>query len=217
MVNNAGVQARVSRAAVELFARQGFANTSVQQIVELAGVTKGAMYHYFRSKDDLLFAIYDGMLTLQSEHLAKIVARGLPIANALRAACIDVIETSIDFLPEGTVFFRSMHMLSVARQDEVKHRRRAYNDAFAAIISAGQAEGIYRSDIPMAVLAANFFSDLHYLSQWYSPDGAEDKSLIAEQLTDLFLAGIAAKQAGLAAKRTGTAAKRTGIAANEGK
>ncbi len=49
----------VTRAAVELFATQGYANTSVQQIVEAAGVTKGAMYHYFESKDDLLFGIYE--------------------------------------------------------------------------------------------------------------------------------------------------------------
>ena len=64
------------RAAVELFAEQGYATTSVQQIVDAAGVTKGAMYHYFASKDDLLFGIYDSLLTLQKAHLDEIVARG---------------------------------------------------------------------------------------------------------------------------------------------
>jgi AcrR family transcriptional regulator len=185
------VQDRVRRAAVELFASRGYANTSVQQIVEAAGVTKGAMYHYFRSKDDLLFGIYEHLLTLQGERLAAIVAGGGATAGRLRAACVDVIETSIEFLDEGTVFFRSAHMLSPERQLEVKHRRRLYNDAFAALVEAGQREGIYRSDIPRAVLVANFFSDLHYLPQWYSPEGPEGRTLIAEQLTDLFLAGIA--------------------------
>jgi AcrR family transcriptional regulator len=51
----------------ELFARDGFANTSVQQIVD-AAVTKGAMYHHFRSKDDLAFGIYEHLLTLQGDH-----------------------------------------------------------------------------------------------------------------------------------------------------
>jgi hypothetical protein len=72
----------------------------------------------------------------------------------------------------------------------VKHRRRLYHDAFAALIAEGQGEGIFRSDSPRAVLVANFFSDLHYLPQWYSPDGPEAGSLIARQLTDLFLAGL---------------------------
>ncbi len=186
------VKDAVRTAAVDLFARFGFANTSVQQIVDVAGVTKGAMYHYFRSKDDLLFGIYEHLLTLQGEHLEAIVSTDDTTAQKLRAACVDVIETSIEFLDEGTVFFRSAHMLPVEKQLEVKQRRRDYNDRFAALVEAGQREGIYRTDIPRAVLVANFFSDLHYLPQWYSADGPEDGSLIAAQLTDLFLAGISA-------------------------
>ncbi|MGC5169065.1 TetR/AcrR family transcriptional regulator [Microbacterium sp. DT81.1] len=180
----------VTRAAVDLFATQGYANTSVQQIVERAGVTKGAMYHYFESKDDLLFAIYERMLSLQKSRLDEIIARGGEVDDVLAAVCIDVVETSIEFLPEGTVFFRSQHMLTPPRQQEVVRRRRAYHDEFAALVQRGQGEGIYRSDIPRAVLIANFFSDIHYLSHWYHPEGPEDKTLVAEQLTDLFLTGI---------------------------
>lgn len=180
----------VTRAAVELFSAQGYANTSVQQIVERAGVTKGAMYHYFESKDDLLFAIYERMLSLQKSHLDDIIGRGGPVDDVLRAACVDVVETSIEFLPEGTVFFRSQHMLTRPRQQDVIRRRREYHDEFAALLERGQAEGLYRTDIPRAVLIANFFSDIHYLSHWYRPDGSENETLVAEQLTDLFLTGM---------------------------
>jgi AcrR family transcriptional regulator len=180
----------VTQAAVRLFAAQGYANTSVQQIVDAAGVTKGAMYHYFESKDDLLFAIYERMLSLQKSHLDDIIGRGGPVNDVLRAVCVDVVETSIEFLPEGTVFFRSQHMLTQPRQQEVVRRRRDYHDEFAALIQRGQDEGLYRTDIPRAVLIANFFSDIHYLSHWYNPEGPEDKTLVAEQLTDLFLTGM---------------------------
>jgi AcrR family transcriptional regulator len=190
-VRTSSVQESVKSAAVTLFASRGYANTSVQQIVDAAGVTKGAMYHYFASKDDLLFAIYEQMLTLQSEHLAAIMAGSLATHEKLRAACVDVIETSIDFLPEGTVFFRSVHMLPEVRQHEVTRRRRSYHNEFASLIAAGQREGLYRANIPMAVLVSHFFSDVHYLPQWYSPEGPEDKAVIAGQLTELFLAGIA--------------------------
>ncbi|MDQ0373023.1 TetR/AcrR family transcriptional regulator [Cellulomonas humilata] len=182
----------ITRAAVDLFSTQGYANTSVQQIVEAAGVTKGAMYHYFESKDDLLFSVYERMLSLQTSHLEEIVGRGTPTAQTLHDVCVDVIETSIDFLPEGTVFFRSVHMLSEPRQKEVTRRRRQYHDVFASLIERGQEEGLYRTDIPRAVLVAHFFSDVHYLSNWYSPEGPEDKALLAQQLTDLFLVAIKA-------------------------
>ncbi|SDH55397.1 TetR/AcrR family transcriptional regulator [Microbacterium pygmaeum] len=180
----------VMRAAVELFATQGYANTSVQQVVAAAGVTKGAMYHYFESKDDLLFGIYETLLSLQKARLDEIIARGGATDDVVRAVCVDVLETSIDHLPEGTVFFRSMHMLSAPRQQEVTRRRRAYHDEFAELIERGRGEGIYRTDIPIAMLVAHFFSDVHYLSHWYSPEGPEDQTLVAEQLTDLFLTSI---------------------------
>ncbi|QHT55112.1 TetR/AcrR family transcriptional regulator [Cellulomonas sp. H30R-01] len=186
----------VLRAALGLFAAQGYANTSVQQVVDAAGVTKGAMYHYFQSKDDLLFAVYDRMLTLQTDHLEAIAARDEPVDVLLRAACVDVIETSIDFLLEGTVFFRSVHMLSQPRQQEVTRRRRAYHDTFAALLEKGQADGHYRTDVPRGVIVAHFFADVHYLPTWFSPDGPETKEQVAAQLTELFLAGIAARPEG---------------------
>lgn len=180
----------VTRAAVELFAQQGYATTSVQQIVEAAGVTKGAMYHYFESKDDLLFGIYDRLLTLQKTRLDEIIARGGTPEEIVRAVGVDVIETSIASMSEGTVFFRSAHMLSAPRQQEVTRRRREYHDEFAAVLAQGQVEGAFRTDIPLPVLIAHFFSDLHYLSHWYSPTGPESASQVAEQLTDLFLTSI---------------------------
>lgn len=180
----------VIRAAVELFAERGYANTSVQDIVDAAGVTKGAMYHYFESKDDLLFGIYDRVLSLQQSHLDAIVGEGGDVDDVLRAVCVDVLETSIEYLAEGTVFFRSMDMLSEPRRKEVVRRRRAYNDEFAALVRQGQREGNYRDDIPVPVLIAHFFSDVHYLSYWYSEESPEDRTLAAVQITDLFMSSL---------------------------
>ncbi|MFI2102596.1 TetR/AcrR family transcriptional regulator [Isoptericola sp. NPDC019693] len=189
-MKSTNVAERVTAAALDLFATQGYATTSVQQIVEAAGVTKGAMYHYFQSKDDLLFAIYDRMLALQKAHLDEIVAAGGPVEDVLRAVCVDVVETSIDFLPEGTVFFRSMHMLTEPRLKEVTQRRREYHDEFATLLRQGQDAGVFRTDVPRSLLVAHFFSDVHYLSHWYSPTGPETKTEVAQQLTELFLRGI---------------------------
>jgi AcrR family transcriptional regulator len=187
---------RLGQVSVALFAEYGYAQTSVQQIVDAAGVTKGALYHYFKSKDDLLFNIYDRLLKLQRAHLDEIVARGLDPQQTMRLVCEDVIETSIDGLADGAVFFRSQHMLSEKRQREVKRRRRDYNDAFEAILEGGRASGVFRSDIPPAILIAHFFSDVHYLAQWYSPGGALSKHQVATEITDLYLASLTPPQTG---------------------
>jgi AcrR family transcriptional regulator len=191
----ASIPEKLMRVSVELFAEHGYAQTSVQQIVDAAGVTKGALYHYFTSKDDLLFDIYDRLLSMQRGHLDAIVARGLDPEQTVRLVCEDVIVTSIEGLADGTVFFRSQHMLSEKRQLEVKQRRRDYNGAFEAILERGRADGVFRTDIPPAILIANFFSDVHYLAQWYSPGGPLTKQQVASELTDLYLAGLLAATA----------------------
>src|SRR5262245_57385311 len=71
------VRERILASAVDLFAAHGFDATSVSQVVAKAGVTKGAMYHYFAAKDDLLFEIYHTLLADQLASLDRILAMGL--------------------------------------------------------------------------------------------------------------------------------------------
>ena len=77
------VRQRLLSAATRLFAARGFEGTSVQEIVSAAGVTKGAMYHYFDSKDDLLKEIYGRVLRLQMDRLFTIADGPGPVAERL--------------------------------------------------------------------------------------------------------------------------------------
>src|SRR3954465_15670305 len=95
-----GVDGRLLAEATRLFARQGFDRTSVQEIVEAAGVTKGAMYHYFGSKDDLLHEIYGRVLREQPDRLEKVAASAAPAADRLAEAAADVVVSTIENLDD---------------------------------------------------------------------------------------------------------------------
>src|SRR3954468_17351663 len=103
-----GVDGRLLAEATRLFARQGYDRTSVQEIVEAAGVTKGALYHYFGSKDDLLHEIYGRVLRLQMERLESIADKEEPVQRRLVEAAADVVITSIQNLDDTKIFFRSI-------------------------------------------------------------------------------------------------------------
>jgi AcrR family transcriptional regulator len=93
------MEERIIAAAVTLFAERGFDGTAVQQIVDRAEVTKGALYHYFDSKDELLYEIYRSLIGVQNADLDAIVERGLGAAETVRAILVDVVSTTANRLP----------------------------------------------------------------------------------------------------------------------
>nr|WP_225447476.1 TetR/AcrR family transcriptional regulator [Streptacidiphilus sp. PB12-B1b] len=185
-------------AASRLFAERGFALTSVQEIVEHAGVTKGAMYHYFTSKDDLLQQIYTRLLALQSVRLAAIADEARrPVRDRLRDAAADVVVSTLEHLDDAMVSWRSMHMLPPDRLAAVRADRRRYHERFRALIEQGQAEGSLRSDVSPDLAAHQFFGGVHHLGSWYHADGELTPESIGATFADLLLRGLAATDANL--------------------
>ncbi|MGY3683729.1 AcrR family transcriptional regulator [Streptomyces sp. TE33382] len=144
----APVPQRLLAAATRLFAEQGYDRTSVQEIVEAAGVTKGALYHYFGSKEDLLQEVYSRMLRLQQERLDAFAEADAPVEQRLRDAAADVVVTTIDNLDDAAIFFRSMHHLSPEKNKQVRGERRRYHERFRALIEEGQRSGVFSTATP---------------------------------------------------------------------
>ncbi|MEV6103556.1 TetR/AcrR family transcriptional regulator [Streptomyces sp. NPDC051940] len=181
------VPERLLAVATRLFAERGYDRTSVQEIVEAAGVTKGALYHYFGSKDDLLHEIYARLLRLQQERLDHIASLDEPVESRLRQAAADVIVTSIENTDDAAIFFRSMHLLAPEKQKEVRAERRRYHERFRALIEEGQASGVFTSETSAGLVVDYHFGAVHHLSSWYRPEGRLTKEQVAEQLADLLL------------------------------
>src|SRR5438067_90451 len=165
------VPRRLLSAATKLFARNGFDRTSVQEIVAAAGVTKGAMYHYFDSKDDLLSEVYGRVLRLQTEQLEKVAVTEAPVSQRLRQACVDVVVSTIENLDDTTIFLQSMHQLSPDKRKAVRAERRRYHERFRSLIEEGQASGEFRSDKPADIVVDFFFGSVHHLGSWYHSGG----------------------------------------------
>ncbi|GAB3206771.1 TetR/AcrR family transcriptional regulator [Marinactinospora thermotolerans] len=181
---------RLLSVATRLFAERGFERTSVQELVDAAGVTKGAMYHYFSSKDDLLYAIYQRVLAMQTRRLNEFAQAGGPVEERLRAAAADVVHTTVDNLDDTVIFFRSLHMLSPDRQSAVRKERRRYHECFRAMIEEGARAGVFRSDVPADIVVTQYFGAVHHLGMWYRPEGQLGGAEIGAYYADLLLASL---------------------------
>ncbi|WP_284749594.1 TetR/AcrR family transcriptional regulator [Amycolatopsis sp. RTGN1] len=183
----AAVPQRLLERATNLFAKKGFDRTSVQEIAEAAGVTKGEMYHYFASKDDLLCEIYTRVLREQTRQLESVASSSAPLRERLAAAASDVVVSSIDNLDDNTIFLRSMHQLSPDKQKAVWAERRKYQERFRGLIEEGQRSGEFRTDKPADVVVDFFFGSVQHLGSWYRHSGSLTARQIGDHYADLLL------------------------------
>ncbi|MEV6780325.1 TetR/AcrR family transcriptional regulator [Streptomyces syringium] len=184
------VPQRLLAAATRLFADQGYDRTSVQEIVEAAGVTKGALYHYFGSKDDLLHEVYARVLRLQQERLDALACSDAPVERRLRDAAADVVVTTIENLDDTKIFFRSMHHLAPEKDKQVRAERRRYHERFRALVEEGQRAGVFSTATPADLVVDYHFGSVHHLSSWYRPDGPLSPEQVAEHLADLLMRAL---------------------------
>ena len=189
-VDGQTVPQRLLNVARTLFAEKGFEGTSVQDVVVAAGVTKGAMYHYFSSKDDLLYEIYGRVLRMQMERLEKFVSQEGSVEERLHAAAADVVVTTIENLDSTTIFFRSLHQLSEEKQKEIRRERRRYHETFRAMVVEGQQSGVFRDDISADLCVDFFFGSVHHLPMWWKPRGRLSGQEVGRSFADLFIAGL---------------------------
>jgi AcrR family transcriptional regulator len=192
-VNGQTVPQRLLSAALELFAERGFEGTSVQDVVSVAGVTKGAMYHYFASKEDLLYEIYGRVLRMQMERLEKVVAQEGPVEERLHAVCVDVVTTTTENLPSTIIFFRSIHQLSEEKQKKVRAERRRYHETVRDLIVEGQQDGTFRTDVSADICVDYFYGSVHHLPVWWNPRGRLSAAEVGSSFADLFLDGLLAR------------------------
>lgn len=184
------VRERILSAAVDLFAAHGYDATSVSQVVAQAGVTKGALYHYFSAKDDLLFEIYHTLLTEQLASLDRILALGLDPASALREIIRSLVETTSAEAKAVAVFSREGAKLGQERWDTFRSEWRRYQDTVRTLIRDAQTAGVFAGYASPEIISWAVFGVTNSMPTWFRPDGPKKPSEIAEELADFVLAAL---------------------------
>ncbi len=184
------VTARVLAEATRLFAEKGFLGTSVQEIVDAANVTKGAMYYYYSSKDDLLYEVYHRMIQKELETLDRVMAMDLSPYDTVDALITDVVLTTADHRDDLTIFLREMHRLSPEKLRAIRADRRRYHVAFRSVIEEGQRSGEFRPDVSAELVTIGFFGLVHHYYTWYRDDARFSAMRMAQDSARWFLQSL---------------------------
>ena len=184
----------ILRAAIRVFAHNGYFNSKVADIAREAGVADGTVYLYFKSKEDILHSIFDRSMEAAiadgQERLRKIVdprERLRTIAHMHLDRLGADRDLAVVFQVELRGSTKFMEEFSAAGFAEyLKLIRSTFED--------GQSAGVFRAELNAKVVAKILFGALDEMAtNWILSKRRYKLATMADQVLDIFLNGVTAK------------------------
>jgi len=204
-------QLAILDAAASVFMRLGFAGTTLDDICEALGATKGSIYYHFRNKSALFFAVLRRSLDLTRAALAPHAGSAGPPATRLQAmarAHALLIMTELPYLRVAAQGLE-LHLAGRTSPQERSQMRainalRDANEAlYLRVIEQGVASGEFRPVDPRLVVKP-LLGALNWTSRWYQPRPGEtdvERQAIADGIAEFALASLSARPLPRAAPR----------------
>jgi TetR/AcrR family transcriptional regulator, cholesterol catabolism regulator len=176
--------------AAHVFAERGYHRTTIDDLEEATGLTRGGLYHYMSGKHELLSQIHQRFIEPLLEEAERIAAEGRPPDETLRLLGEALMSDIAAYRDQVTVF---LHEWRVIEHDpdwsDIRRARKRFEDVIDAVLRRGVREGYFEvADIRLTVLA--FLGMINYSYQWYRPDGRVGAVKLADTFAEIFLDGI---------------------------
>lgn len=184
-----GRRRQIVAVAADLFDSVGYSRASMLSIAEAVGVSKATLYHYFDSKDSILYWIHEEFIDLLIDRHETRLSTPMPSSQLLLEVMADVLELMETHRGYVRVFFEHRRELPAAEQRVLNQKRDRYFDEVLAVIERGQESGEFvTSDARLTTLAV--FGMCNWAYQWYQPQGPLRTRDIAYHFWALMLHGL---------------------------
>lgn len=180
-------------AARELFWEKGFSDTSVQEIVDGAKLTKGAFYHYFGAKSDLLRIMYEHSLERLLRNVQSLVTDDMPSRTAITTILEQMVGVVIEYRAEVAIFWEEYRRLPTDAIPNARERRRELTHFIAAVIDRGVKRGELVPVPSSTVTAISLLGLCHFVNHWYRPHGTMQPIDVAHFFAGTVLDGLAVR------------------------
>ncbi len=188
-------RAEIVAIAGDLFAERGYANTTVREIADAAGILSGSLYHHFDSKESMIEALLRDFLDRIGREYASVAARDRDPVTTLRAlvhiafGALETDRAAVSvMLNEYNVLVQYPRFAFL--RDAVESTERLWVD----VLDAGMRAGDLRQDVP-ADAVYRFLRDAIWVSvRWYRSDGPQRPDDIADDYLTVLLGGLAMRR-----------------------
>jgi AcrR family transcriptional regulator len=135
-----------------LFAERGFAGTAQEEIVERAGVTRGALHHHFGTKQDLFAAVFEEIEGELAARIATAAMAGDQPRDQLRRGCHEFLDAALDPAVQRIVLLDAPAVLGWAawREVDARYGLGLVMEGLRAVFAAGPGDPRRHEQTPAA-------------------------------------------------------------------
>ena len=181
----------ILEAAVKVFARQGFYQSTVAQIAREAGVADGTIYLYFKNKDDILVNFFDYKTKQVFERFRTEVDKaesGLDKLRNLIRRHLAEFQRDRDM---AILYQVGTHQIDRLAEDQIREMSKMYQDLISEIVEVGQQEGSIRKDLYVGLVKRFILGGVdEVINTWLHSESDYDLVSMADPLVELFIRGI---------------------------
>lgn len=190
----------IRTAAFRQFAERGYPVVTVRDIMKACGLTQGALYNHFRSKDELL---HDIIASTQAELERQCQQALAEAGDDPRAQLAAFVRTYVirhcRLRVEALVANREIGWLDAKRVADIRRSRRAIRDVLVKVLARGIETGVFAPPGPadgeegLKIVAMAILDQCTHVSKWYAPGGRLSEEDMAAIYADMTLRSVGAK------------------------
>ena len=190
VVGQTDTRDQLIHAALVLFDTNGYPRTSVEDIVAKAKVTKGAFYHHFGSKEEVLEIIHNVYVESQIELCTRIISEDINPREKLREIARATITNLNQYRAHVSVYMQDRRFLTDQRKKNVLEKRSEIDKLFNSIIEDGVRSGYFLTDVSPKLITFGIIGMYAWVINWWKPSGSLSLEEIADQYVDVLLDGL---------------------------
>lgn len=176
--------------AAHLFARHGYAGTSMNEVADACGLAKASLYHYYRDKYSLLNSIADTHVSRLRAVVLEVSEAGLAPKQELRELIRRFLAEYSDAKDAHRVLTEDVRFLQSTDRARVLGKEREVVAGFANAVARLRPQ-LQRAALvkPLTML---LFGMINWMFTWMNAEGPLDYDAMAPVVADLFLGGVGA-------------------------
>jgi AcrR family transcriptional regulator len=177
--NKLATRSELSRFAIELFLKKGFANTTIDEIVEPLGIAKRTFFRYFSVKEDLVFAWYEDLTNDLVNELSSRPKQEMPLEAVCRT-----LSSLLKMYDENPAWALSMVRLSMETPSLIGknfEKRVLWEKAFAATLIEREGKKTLSSLKAQIIAGVAMTAFTAAIAEWFANEGKAKLRPIVER------------------------------------